>query len=583
MASRRWITKPFPDSPAQRSAIENLTRELGVSPFLASLLVQRGIHSFEEARGFFRPEIKHLHDPFTMRDMDRAIERLTLAMLRNEKILVYGDYDVDGTTSVALFYGFMKTLYPHLDYYIPDRYKEGYGISQTGVQWAADNDFTLIVALDCGIKSIDRIAEAKALGVDFIICDHHRPGRGTAGDELPDAAAVLDPKRADCLYPYKELTGCGVGFKLLHALCLFNDLPLEQLYPYMDLVMVSIASDIVPITGENRVLAYYGLKYLNATPSIGLKALIKVAGFTRELDINNVVFGLGPRINAAGRIKHAKEAVRLLLADNEVEAEQFAFDINVHNKNRREFDTSTTDQALAMIEADEWLKNAKSTVLFEPSWHKGVIGIVASRCIEHYHRPTIILTQSNEKVAGSARSVPGFDVYEAIEECADLLEQFGGHTFAAGLTLMPENIPAFRQKFETVVSGRIQEEMLTPMLEVDMPLDFDQIDAKFVRILKQMGPFGPHNLQPIFRTDNVYMSGLVTKMQEKHIKFWVQQGQPASRVAGYRLQAIGFGMAAEWADRLFNDEPLSICYQIEENHYNGQISLQLVLKDIRCQ
>ncbi len=577
MNSRRWITKPFPDAPAQRLAIESLTRELGVSPFLASLLVQRGINSFDEARFFFRPEISHLHDPFDMRDMDRAIERLTMAMLRNEKILVYGDYDVDGTTSVALFYGFMKTIYPHLDYYIPDRYKEGYGISQMGIQWAADNGFTLIVALDCGIKSVERVADAKTLGVDFIICDHHRPGT-----KLPDAAAVLDPKRADCQYPYKELTGCGVGFKLLHALCLFRGIPLEQLYPYLDLVMVSIASDIVPITGENRVLAYYGLKYLNTAPCTGLKALIKVAGFQRELDINNVVFGLGPRINAAGRIKHAKEAVRLLLAETDEEADQFAADINVHNKSRREFDTSTTDQALAMIEADEWLKNAKSTVLFEPSWHKGVIGIVASRCIEHYHRPTIILTQSNEKVAGSARSVPGFDVYEAIEECADLLEQFGGHTFAAGLTLLPENIPAFRQKFETVVSGRIQEEMLTPMIEIDMPLDFDQIDAKFVRILKQMGPFGPHNHQPVFRTDNVYISGLVTKMQEKHIKFWVQQGQPASRVAGYRLQAIGFGMAAEWANRLFNDEPLSICYQIEENHFNGQISLQLVLKDIRC-
>lgn len=577
MSSRRWITKKFPDSPPQRTAIENLTHELGISPFLASLLVQRGVNSFDEARGFFRPEIKHLHNPFDMRDMDRAIERLTMAMLRNEKILVYGDYDVDGTTSVALFYGFMKIIYPHLDYYIPDRYKEGYGISQLGVQWAADNGFTLVVALDCGIKSIDRVAEAKQLGVDFIICDHHRPG-----DELPDAAAVLDPKRTDCQYPYKELTGCGVGFKLLHALCLFNDIPLEQLYPYLDLVMVSIASDIVPITGENRVLAYYGLKYLNATPNIGLKALIKVAGFTRELDINNVVFGLGPRINAAGRIKHAKEAVRLLLADNEEEADQFAFDINVHNKNRREFDTSTTDQALAMIEADEWLKNAKSTVLFDASWHKGVIGIVASRCIEHYHRPTVILTQSNDKVAGSARSVPGFDVYEAIEECADLLEQFGGHTFAAGLTLLPENVSAFRQKFESVVAGRIQEDMLTPQLNIDMPLDFDQIDAKFVRILKQMGPFGPHNLQPVFCTDGVYMSGLVTKMQEKHIKFWVQQGQPASRVAGYRLQAIGFNMAAQWANQLDNTEPLSICYQIEENHYNGQISLQLVLKDIRC-
>lgn len=595
MSSRRWITKPFPDSPPQRTAIENLTHELGISPFLASLLVQRGIHSFDEARGFFRPEIKHLHNPFDMRDMDRAIERLTMAMLRNEKILVYGDYDVDGTTSVALFYGFMKTIYPHLDYYIPDRYKEGYGISQIGVQWAADNGFTLIVALDCGIKSVERVAEAKTMGVDFIICDHHRPGT-----ELPDAAAVLDPKRADCGYPYKELTGCGVGFKLLHALCLFNDIPLEELYPYLDLVVLSIASDIVPITGENRALAYYGLRQINTAPRAGLRALIKVASAkkdeagnpimderyvasTKLLDIGDLVFKVGPRINAAGRIKHAKEAVRLLLCSTNQEADQFALEINVHNRNRQKFDSTTTDQALAMIEADEWLKNAKSTVLFDASWHKGVIGIVASRCIEHYHRPTIILTQSNEKVAGSARSVPGFDVYEAIEECADLLEQFGGHTFAAGLTLMPENVLAFRQKFESVVSSRIQEEMLTPSLEVDMPLDFDQIDAKFVRILKQMGPFGPHNLQPIFRTDNVYMSGLVTKMQEKHIKFWVQQGQPASRVAGYRLQAIGFGMAAEWADRLFNDEPVSICYQIEENHFNGQISLQLVLKDIRCQ
>lgn len=577
MKARRWINRPFPDKPAERSAIENLTRELNISPFLASLLVQRGVTTFEEARTFFRPEIKHLHDPFLMRDMDRAVERLTLALLRNEKILVYGDYDVDGTTSVALFYGFLKTQHPHLDYYIPDRYKEGYGISQTGVQWAADNGFTLIVALDCGIKSIDRVAEAKALGVDFIICDHHRPG-----SDLPEAVAVLDPKRADCDYPYKELTGCGVGFKFLQAYCLFHSIPLEHLYPYLDLVMVSIASDIVPITGENRVLAYFGLKYLNTAPRTGLKALIKVAGFQRELDINNVVFGLGPRINAAGRIQHAKEAARLLLADNEADAEQFAYEINTHNKNRREFDTSTTDQALAMIEADLSLKNAKSTVLFDASWHKGIIGIVASRCIEHYHRPTIILTQSNGKVSGSARSVPGFDVYEAIEECADLLEQFGGHTFAAGLTLMPENIPAFRQRFETVVSSRIEDDMLTPMLEIDLPLDFDQIDAKFVRILKQMGPFGPHNLQPVFRTDNVYICGLVQRMQEKHIKFQVQQGRPASRMTGYRLQAVGFNMATEWGNRLTNDEPISICYQIEENFYNGNVTIQLVLKDIKA-
>ncbi|WP_185155480.1 single-stranded-DNA-specific exonuclease RecJ [Rudanella paleaurantiibacter] len=589
MKPRRWITKPFPDAPAQRAAIETLTHELKVSPFLASLLVQRGVSGYEEARVFFRPEIGHLHDPFAMRDMDRAITRLTMAMVRQEKILVYGDYDVDGTTSVALFYGFMKTLHPHLDYYIPDRYAEGYGISQAGVRWAADNGFTLIVALDCGIKSIDCVAEAKALGVDFIICDHHRPGT-----EIPDAAAVLDPKRVDCAYPYKELTGCGVGFKLLQALCIFNGIPLEQLYPFLDLVVVSIASDIVPITGENRVLAYYGLRCLNEQARPGLRALIKVANAkkdesgnlitdsratpsTRQLDINDLVFKVGPRINAAGRIKHAKEAVRLLLADDDTEADRFALEINTHNVNRQKFDSGTTQQALAMIEADEWLKNAKSTVLFDASWHKGVIGIVASRCIEHYYRPTVILTQSNEKVAGSARSVPGFDVYEAIEECADLLEQFGGHTFAAGLTLKPENVSAFRQKFETVVSGRIQEEMLTPLIEIDMPLDFDQIDGKFVRILKQMGPFGPHNLQPVFCTEQVYLCGPVQTMQQKHLKFWVRQANSA-----YKFQAIGFNMAPQWADRLYHDEPLSICYQIEENHFNGQVSIQLVLKDIRC-
>ena len=456
---KRWLKKPLPDSPEQQAAIQALTRELNISPFLAGLLVQRGVWSFEGAKTFFRPEISHLHDPFLMCDMDRAVQRLVMAILRQEKILVYGDYDVDGTTSVTLFYGFLKTFYPHLDYYIPDRYKEGYGISQTGIEWAADNDFSLIVALDCGIKSVERVAEAKALGVDFIICDHHRPG-----SELPDAAAVLDPKRDDCLYPYKELTGCGVGFKLPQAYCIFQNIPLDRLYIFLDLVAVSIGSDIVPITGENRVLAYYGLKRLNSSPRAGLKALIKVAGLTRELDINGVVFGLGPRINAAGRIKHAKAAVQLLLAENEQEAEQFAFDINENNNSRRQYDTSMTEQALSMIRRDERLLAAKTTVLYDATWHKGVIGIVASRCIEHFHRPTIILTQSHNKVAGSARSVPGFDVYEAIEECADLLEQFGGHTFAAGLTMKIENVLPFQQRFERVVAQRIREELLTPMI-----------------------------------------------------------------------------------------------------------------------
>ncbi len=572
--TKRWIVKSLPNAPHQQSAIENLTRSLGINPFLASLLVQREVHTFEDARLFFRPEMSHLHDPFLMQDMARAVERLVMAMLREEKILVYGDYDVDGTTSVALFYGFLKTQYAHLDYYIPDRYTEGYGISSTGIRWAADNDFSLIVCLDCGVKSVDKIAEASALGVDFIICDHHRPG-----DVLPGAVAVLDPKRADCRYPYKELTGCGVGFKLLQAFCQFQRIPFEILQPYLDLVAVSIASDIVPITGENRVLAHYGLKQLNAAPRTGLRALIQVANFknTQSLDINNVVFGLGPRINAAGRIKHAKEAVQLLLADDAEQAYDFAMAINVHNTSRREHDSSITEQALAMIRADDWLLHAKSTVLYDATWHKGVIGIVASRCIEHFHRPTIILTLSQNKAAGSARSVPGFDVYEALEECADLLEQFGGHTFAAGMTLLAENVPAFRQKFEEVVTRRILDEQLVPMQEIDMPLDLSAIDAKFNRILKQMAPFGPHNPAPVFMTDELYLVGEPILMKEKHLKLHVRQG-----MVGRSMVAVGFNLA-HWADRLHQNQPFALCYHIEENNYNGNITLQLMIKDIRCQ
>jgi single-stranded-DNA-specific exonuclease len=570
---KRWITKPFPDSGEQQAAIKSLAQSLNVSPSLAALLVQRSVHTFDEARTFFRPEIGHLHDPFEMKDMDRAIMRLQMAMLpeRQEKILIYGDYDVDGTTSVALVYGFLKKYHPTIDYYIPDRYKEGYGISQQGIQWAAENGFSLIIALDCGIKSIDRVAEAKALGVDFIICDHHRPGT-----ELPDAAAVLDPKREDCQYPYKELSGCGVGFKLLQAFCLYKEIEMDELYPYLDLVVVSIASDIVPLTGENRVLAYYGLKYINTTPRTGLKALIKIAGFSRELDITNVVFGLGPRINAAGRIQHAKAAVQLLLAESEEEADDFAMAINKHNNSRREFDTSITEQALAMIRQSESMMSAKTTVLYDASWHKGVIGIVASRCIEHFHRPTIILTQSHDKAAGSARSVPGFDVYEAIEECADLLEQFGGHTFAAGMTMSVENIDAFRQKFEEVVSRKITEEHLTPLIDIDLPLDFSEINDKLVRIVKQMGPFGPHNLQPVFMTEDVYLASDPIIMKEKHLKVSLRQGR-----SGHTLTAIGFGFA-HLADQLRRGEPFSVCYQVEQNFYNGNVSLQLMLKDIRC-
>lgn len=578
--AKRWLYKPFPDAPHQKAAIESLVQTLNISPFLASLLVQRRVTTFEEARTFFRPELEHLHNPFLMRDMDRAVDRITLAIEKGEKILVYGDYDVDGTTSVALMYGFLSTIYDRLEHYIPDRYKEGYGISTAGVAYAAANGFSLIIALDCGIKSIDRVAEAKALGVDFIICDHHRPG-----PNIPAAVAVLDPKRDDCHYPYDELTGCGVGFKLLQALCMVRGIPVDTLWPYLDLVAVSISCDIVPVTGENRALAHYGLKQLNASPRAGLCALLRIAGFIAEhetcpppakhLDVTNVVFGLGPRINAAGRIKHARAAVDLLLASQHEEAEAFAYGLNQHNADRQQFDKSMTEQALAMIEADEWLKNAKSTVLYDASWNKGVIGIVASRCIERFYRPTIILTQSNDKAAGSARSVPGFDVYEAIEACSELLEQFGGHTFAAGLTLPVENIGPFQKKFEEVVSAKIHQDDLIPKVDIDIPLDFSEIDAKFYRVMKQMAPFGPQNLAPVFCTDEVVLVGEPLIMKEKHVKFTCRQLQ-----SGRTFSAIGFGMAG-WADHLHQNEPFSICYSVELNHFRDQSTIQLNLKDIR--
>ncbi len=568
MIEKRWITATeLTDE--QRASVDTLAGAINVSPFLASLLVQRGVQDFDGARNFFRPEMSFLHDPFLMKDMDKAVERLTTAMAKGEKILVYGDYDVDGTTSVTMFYGFLRTIYDQLDYYIPDRYIEGYGVSTQGIDWAAENGFSLIVCLDCGIKSVDKVEYADSLGVDFIICDHHRPG-----DVLPPASAVLDPKRNDCAYPYKELTGCGVGFKLLHAFCQQNGQDLDLLYPYLDLLVVSIASDIVPITGENRVLAYYGLQRLNTTPRVGLKALIKIAGIHNVLDIQNVVFGLGPRINAAGRIKHAKEAVRLLLCDDEDEADEFAQEINKHNSDRRKFDTSITDEALAMIQEDAWLSGAKSTVLFKEDWHKGVIGIVASRCIEHFHRPTIILTKSNGKAAGSARSVPGFDVYEAIEECADLLEQFGGHTFAAGMTMPVENIDAFRLRFDEIVSGRILPEQLTPMISVDQELDLEDISWKAYKVLKQMGPFGPGNMLPVFVSRGVSIAGKPTIMKEKHVKFNVYQGNsPAFTV-------IAFGMAHIYPD-LMDGKTFDLCYTLDENTFRDKTTLQFMLKDIK--
>jgi single-stranded-DNA-specific exonuclease len=568
MIEKRWIHKTEL-TPDQQHTSKELSEALNISTRLATLLVQRGIADFESSRNFFRPEIAQLHDPFLMKDMQAAVERLNKAIAQGEKILVYGDYDVDGATSVTLFYGFLSKIYSNLDYYIPDRYSEGYGVSWQSIDWAEENGYSLVVTLDCGIKSVDKVKEAKQRGIDFIICDHHRPG-----DELPEAIAVLDPKRVDCPYPYKELTGCGVGFKLLQAFCTVNKLDTSLLFDYLDLLVISIAADIVPITGENRILAFYGLKRLNASPRIGVKALIGIAGITGALDITNVVFGLSPRINAAGRIKHAKEAVKLLLSEQEEEARDFALQINNHNSERRNFDSNITLEALAMIENDAWFTGARSTVLYKEDWHKGVIGIVASRCIEHYHRPTIILTKSQGKATGSARSIPGFDVYEAIEECADLLEQYGGHTFAAGLTMPVENVQAFRVRFNEIVENRMAEEEMSPVIHVDMALELGEINAKFYNVLRQMGPFGPGNLTPIFESSNMKLSGNPVIMKEKHIKFDVTQNgsQP--------FTAIGFGMARFYPD-LVNGRPFSICYHLEENTFRDKKSLQLFLKDLK--
>jgi len=568
MIEKRWIHHP--ELTAEQLQITNeLAGALNISPHLATLLVQRGIGDFDGSKLFFRPDLSHLHDPYLMMDMELAVKRLNEAILKGEKILVYGDYDVDGTTSVTLFYGFLRKLYDNLDYYIPDRYQEGYGVSWQSIDFAEKNGFTLIITLDCGIKSVDKVTEAKKRGIDFIVCDHHRPGA-----ELPPAVAVLDPKREDCLYPYKELTGCGVGFKFLQAFCINRELDQAMLFEYLDLLVVSIAADIVPITGENRVLAYYGLQRLNASPRTGIKALINIAGISGILDITNVVFGLSPRINAAGRIKHAKEAVKLLLSEDEEEAQNFALEINKHNTDRRTFDSSITEEALFMIENDDWFSSAKSTVLYKEDWHKGVIGIVASRCIEKYHRPTIILTQSHGMAAGSARSVPGFDVYEAIEECADLLEQFGGHTFAAGLTLPIENIAAFREKFNEIVSSRILPDQMTPMINIDLPLELNHINSKFYNILRQMGPFGPGNMTPTFESKNVTLAGMPVIMKEKHLKFDVRQNGSGT------FTAIGFGMAQFYPD-LANGRPFSICYNLEENNFRDKKTLQLFLKDIK--
>lgn len=568
-----WKQKPK----ASQSVIEKLGKEINVNPTLANMLINRGVESFEQAKDYFRPSLSQLHDPFLMKDMDQAVQRIEQAVMNEEKILVYGDYDVDGTTAVALMYSFLKTFYPHVDFYIPDRYKEGYGISERGVRFAAENEFSLVIALDCGIKAIDKVRLAKELGVDFIICDHHTPGA-----TLPPAIAVLDAKREDCKYPYKELSGCGVGFKLIQAYAKTHGIEESSLYPYLDLLVVSIAADIVPITGENRILAYYGLDRINNTPRPGLKALILQAKVEKEIQISDIVFKIGPRINASGRLEHAQASVELLISSNLDEAIERAKLVDEVNSTRRNFDENITKEAFEMLAIREEEAQWNSTVLFKEDWHKGVIGIVASRCIEKYYRPTIILTESNNKATGSARSVVDFDIYEAIAECADLLDQFGGHKYAAGLTMSVENVPAFQAKFEQVVRSRIEAIHLKPVIEIDDVLLLDQINYKFYNILKQMAPFGPGNTEPVFRISNVYADE-VTVLKDKHLRFKiVQDGQVTTPVC------LGFGMADRAKDpdlttvnMLRGRMRFDIVAEMRENFFRDKSSLQLYVKDIK--
>jgi len=562
---KKWIYKPLPS----KEQIENFGKALNLNPYLTSILLQRGIADLQSAKAYFRPSLDQLHDPFLMMDMERAVERLHQALQKNEKILIYGDYDVDGTTAVSLVYNYLHKFHSACDIYIPDRNKEGYGISQAGVEWAEENDYTLIIALDCGIKASDMVLLANHKGIDFIICDHHLPD-----EKIPNAVAVLDPKRNDCTYPYQELSGCGLGFKLIQAFARKHRKE-EEVFEFLDLVAVSIASDIVPITGENRILTYFGLKKLNENPIPGLKALKEISQLRGELDVSGIVFTLGPRINAAGRVAHGSAAVDLLTADSEEEAMTRAKAVNVNNDLRREFDVSITEEAFAMIDSDETLQRAKSTVLFKNTWHKGVIGIVAARCIEKYYRPTVILTESNNKITGSARSVNGFNLYEAMESCSDLLEKFGGHKYAAGLTMDAANLQAFQERFEEVVSKSITADMLTPVIEIDVPILFDKITPKFLSVLKQMAPFGPENHKPVFEASRVYVISSLTSFKEKHIRFLA--GQEGNENV---FQAVGFDLV-EYYERLADGGTCSIVFTIEENVFNGNTSTQLRIKDIK--
>jgi single-stranded-DNA-specific exonuclease len=567
---KNWIIKDAGDD----EQVAELSSALHIDPPIARLLIQRNITTFEEARLFFRPDLANLHDPFLMKDMEVAVERIQEAIDAGEKVLVYGDYDVDGTTAVALVYSFFKEYFKEVDYYIPDRYDEGYGISLKGIDYAGQHGVSLVIALDCGIKAVDKIEYARKKGIEFIICDHHNPG-----DVIPDAVAVLDPKQEGCVYPYKELSGCGVGLKLVQAYCQKTGLPEERFYDYLDLVVVSIASDIVPITGENRILAYYGLKKLNESPSMGLKAIREVAGINdKEIDIEDIVYKIGPRINAAGRMESGRKSVDLLVCDQSRDADVISKKINSFNLDRRNIDTEITRQAIDMIRCNPKLQERNSTVLYNPEWHKGVIGIVASRLLEHYYKPTVILTRSNGLATGSARSVNGFDLYQAIEACSDLLVNFGGHKYAAGLTLKVGDVPRFTERFEEIVNETISPEQLIPVVEIDLELQLKEIHDKFFRILKQFKPFGPENNMPVFLSENVVDNGYGRPVGNsgEHLKLTLIQEENPFKV----FPAIAFHQGNMY-QKVQNGTPFDICYQLMENEFRGRINLQINILDMK--
>jgi single-stranded-DNA-specific exonuclease len=566
---KNWIIKEQGDN----VVVKQLMNSLDVPHPIANLMVQRGITSYEEARSFFRPSLENLHDPFLMKDMNIAVDRISSAIYKNEKILIYGDYDVDGTTSVALLYSFFRTIYPNIDFYIPDRYTEGYGISYKGVDYAHENNCKLMITLDCGIKAVDKIQYASSLGLDVIICDHHLPG-----DKIPAAVAVLDPKQEGCNYPYKDLSGCGVGFKLIQAYSRVNSIPFENLIQYLDLVAISIASDIVPLTGENRILAHFGLIQLNENPRMGIAKIIKESDIRKKITIEDIVFKIGPRINAAGRMESGNKAVELMVSEDGMLAEEMSREIDNCNRDRRSIDRIITTEALRMISSDPRHVNARTTVLYNPQWHKGVIGIVASRLIETYYRPTVILTESNGFATGSARSVAGYDLYQAIESCSDLLENFGGHMYAAGLTMKKENVPIFIDRFEEAVTQTIKEEQLVPQVLIDMELDFADITEKFHRILDQFQPYGPENLAPVFMTGKIYDTGMgrVVGSSGEHLKL-----ELCSESTGTAsIPAIAFGQGNK-LPIIREGCPLDVCYSVEMNEFKGIRNLQLNIRDIR--